>query len=125
MPGSCEGGSPGRPFSALALALRLDQFQPPPVENPKHAAQVMSAVQDQPCRDDDAIGALVPGYSVVFLVRIERSLRGPAEYGDQGPVAEHVDGVVPPLALGHAAAIDGQDLVEFKPVEGDHRCAPA
>ena len=90
-----------------------DDQPEPAVEDAQHVAEVVAALQDQAGRGDDRIGALPARKSRLLDDAVERHFGGAAEDREDRLLAELVDGVVAPLAVGDLAAIDLQDLVEF------------
>ena len=92
-------------LSEAVTASSLDEAQAL-IESAKHAGEIVPAFQDQPSRRDHAIGALPPRQLRRLFDAVERRFRRAAEYREHSLFAQHVDGIVAPLAVRDFASVD-------------------
>ena len=88
------------------------------VERAQHALELVAAADDQAGRRHHAVGALAARELGIFFNAVDRHFRGSPEHREHGAILEEVDRVIAPLAGGHHAAVEGEDAVQFAPVEG-------
>jgi hypothetical protein len=100
------GFSRAEASQARPSPLPLDQRQRLALQHAQHSAQLMTALQEQTCRGDDAVNALAARQLGIFLDAVKRRLGGAAEDREHRPVAQHVDGIIAPFALGDALAVE-------------------
>ena len=102
---------PGRgPIGANCMANRRD-FKTP-----------VAAFEDRSGCRDQCVGALSAGKPRLLDDTVERYFRRAPEYRKHGALAQVVDGIVAPFAVGDAAAVNLENLVEFGAIEAD-RCS--
>jgi hypothetical protein len=53
----------------------------------------------------------------------KRSIEGMAEHGENGTTSPVVDGIIPPFAVGNAAAVEGEKLTKFGSIEVNRRAS--
>lgn len=79
----------------------------------------MTALHDKPGWRNHRVSALTPRQARVFFNPVQRVFAGTAKNTEDGLFAEHVDGVIAPLAFGYLATIHAEQLVEFGAIERD------
>ena len=89
------------------------------IEDRSTFAEVVAALEDMPGRRNQRIGSLPARELRLLDDAVERGFGSAAEDREDRLLAELVDGVVPPLALGDLAAVDPENLVQLPAVEAD------
>src|ERR1700682_3774131 len=87
----------------------------------QHAIEFMPAAQDQSARRDHAIDPLLAGEPRIFFDAVDWNFGSAPEYRKHRTVAQEIDGIVAPLAVGDHASVQVQDAIEFETIE----CHPA
>src|ERR1041384_2696137 len=92
IPGSALRGAPERP--RYSGRDELQRF----VDRAQHILELMAALDDEPGRRDDAVGALLARETRILLDPVERNLGRAPENRKHRAVLEEVDRVITPLA---------------------------
>src|SRR5437016_6444250 len=89
------------------------------IHGTQHAIELMSALDDQTCRRNHAVGTLPARQPRIFLDAIERHFGGATEDGKHRAVFEKINRVIAPLSGCDHAAIEAENAVELAAAEGD------
>src|SRR5207344_2517173 len=92
------------------------------VDRVQHAVELVAAPHDETGGRYHAVGALPARELGTFLDAIERNLRSAAEHGKHRAILEEVDGVIPPFASRHLAAVETENPVELAPIKRHAAC---
>src|SRR5580698_5644440 len=92
------------------------------VERAEHPVELGTAANDMAGGGNHAVGALAATQFWIFLDTVDRHFRGAAENRKHRTILEEIDGVIPPFAGSHFAAIEPKNAVELTPAESHFAC---
>src|ERR1700719_3033532 len=106
----------GPPYACGRVARLLNHRQLA-VDRQQYAIEVMAPAQDQSARRDDTVNPLLARQPRILFDAVEWNFRGAAEDREHRAVAQEIDGIVTPLAVGDHAPVQVQDAIEFEAIE--------
>src|SRR5262249_36495285 len=88
------------------------------IEHAQHPLELVAALENQPGRRDDTVGALAARQPRAFLDAVDRNFARAAENREHRAVFEKIDRVIPPFPRGDLAPVKPKDAVELAAFEG-------